>query len=176
MFVVALFFGLKAAVLAIVLEAVVRIGKRALKNNVMLMLAGVVTGTIPAAASAATCQSWSGLQPPSPGADGNELEILGAGRYQQDTLLRISNAIPAAGRLYALSAADVFLKEVSGSLDVLRVESTGGSVRLSVLDTPGAITGTTTPLPEDLTLLAGGGRTLTGAAVAGGVVQALSGG
>src|SRR4051794_8729376 len=39
-FVVALFFGLKAAVLAIVLEAVVRIGKRALKNNIMLMLAG----------------------------------------------------------------------------------------------------------------------------------------
>jgi chromate transporter len=37
---VALFFGLKAAVLAIVLEAVVRIGRRALKNNVMLMLAG----------------------------------------------------------------------------------------------------------------------------------------
>ena len=36
---VALFFGLKAAVLAIVLEAVVRIGKRALKNNVMLALA-----------------------------------------------------------------------------------------------------------------------------------------
>src|SRR6267142_3540220 len=38
-FVVALFFGLKAAVLAIVLEAVVRIGKRALKNNAMLSLA-----------------------------------------------------------------------------------------------------------------------------------------
>src|SRR5437879_6704397 len=37
--VVALFFGLKAAVLAIVLEAVVRIGKRALKNNAMLLLA-----------------------------------------------------------------------------------------------------------------------------------------
>ena len=32
---VALFFGLKAAVLAIVLEAVFRIGKRSLKNNVM---------------------------------------------------------------------------------------------------------------------------------------------
>src|SRR3984893_18502976 len=31
----ALFFGLKAAVLAVVLEAVVRIGRRALKNNVM---------------------------------------------------------------------------------------------------------------------------------------------
>jgi chromate transporter len=35
----ALFFGLKAAVLAIVLEAVARIGKRALKNNVMIALA-----------------------------------------------------------------------------------------------------------------------------------------
>jgi chromate transporter len=37
--IVALFFGLKAAVLAIVLEAVVRIGKRSLKNNVMVGLA-----------------------------------------------------------------------------------------------------------------------------------------
>ena len=34
-FVAALFFGLKAAVLAIVLQAVVRIGSRALRNNVM---------------------------------------------------------------------------------------------------------------------------------------------
>jgi chromate transporter len=37
--IMALFFGLKAAVLAIVLEAVVRIGKRSLKNNAMLVLA-----------------------------------------------------------------------------------------------------------------------------------------
>jgi chromate transporter len=37
----ALFFGLKAAVLAVVVEAVVRIGKRALKNSVMVGLAGV---------------------------------------------------------------------------------------------------------------------------------------
>ncbi|MEO3433880.1 chromate efflux transporter [Inquilinus sp. CAU 1745] len=37
--VAALFFGLKAAVLAIVFEAVVRIGKRSLKNRVMLSLA-----------------------------------------------------------------------------------------------------------------------------------------
>src|SRR5712691_1462295 len=35
----ALFFGLKAAVLAIVLEAVFRIGKRALKNNILVLLA-----------------------------------------------------------------------------------------------------------------------------------------
>ena len=38
-FVTAMFFGLKAAVLAIVLDAVVRVGKRALKNKVMLGLA-----------------------------------------------------------------------------------------------------------------------------------------
>src|SRR3984893_11555271 len=38
-FVAALFFGLKAAVLAIVIEAVVRIGKRALKNNALRLLA-----------------------------------------------------------------------------------------------------------------------------------------
>src|SRR5262249_25824358 len=37
--IVALFFGLKAAVLAIVVEALVRIGKRALKNQVMIALA-----------------------------------------------------------------------------------------------------------------------------------------
>jgi chromate transporter len=39
--VVASFFGLKAAVLAIVLEALIRIGKRALKNNVMIALAAL---------------------------------------------------------------------------------------------------------------------------------------
>ena len=40
-FVSALFFGLKAAVLAIVLQAVVRIGARALKNAVLVGLAAV---------------------------------------------------------------------------------------------------------------------------------------
>ncbi|MGX9983181.1 chromate efflux transporter [Methylobacterium fujisawaense] len=40
-FVAGLFFGLKAAVLAIVLQAVIRIGKRALKGPVMLGLAAV---------------------------------------------------------------------------------------------------------------------------------------
>jgi chromate transporter len=39
-FVAALFFGLKAAVLAIVLHAVVRIGARALRNRAMVALAG----------------------------------------------------------------------------------------------------------------------------------------
>ena len=40
-FVEALFFGLKAAVLALVVEAVIRIGKRVLKNWVMLLIASL---------------------------------------------------------------------------------------------------------------------------------------
>ncbi len=40
-FVQALFFGLKPAVMAIVLEALIRIGKRVLKNNTMVLLATV---------------------------------------------------------------------------------------------------------------------------------------
>src|SRR5476651_2730827 len=37
----ALFFGLKAAVLAIVIQAVVRVGKRALRNRIMIGLAAI---------------------------------------------------------------------------------------------------------------------------------------
>ena len=37
-----LFFGLKAAVLVIVVEAVLRVGRRALKNRVMVALAAAV--------------------------------------------------------------------------------------------------------------------------------------
>src|SRR5215211_7329754 len=40
-FVEALFFGLKAAVLAIVIEAVFRVGKRALRNPVMVSIAAI---------------------------------------------------------------------------------------------------------------------------------------
>lgn len=39
--VAALFFGLKAAVLAIVIEAVVRVGRRALRNRIMIALAAI---------------------------------------------------------------------------------------------------------------------------------------
>jgi chromate transporter len=37
----AVFFGIKAAVLAVVIEAVLRIGKRALTNNIMIIIAGI---------------------------------------------------------------------------------------------------------------------------------------
>lgn len=63
----ALFFGLKAAVLAIVLHAVVRIGSKALKNRVMLALAAVAFVLIfffsvpfPAIVFAAAFVGWLG--------------------------------------------------------------------------------------------------------------------
>jgi chromate transporter len=42
-FVEALFFGLKAAVLAIVIQAVVRVGKSALRNPIMVGLAAIAS-------------------------------------------------------------------------------------------------------------------------------------
>src|SRR5712672_699816 len=68
----AMFFGLKAAVLAIVLEAVFRIGRRSLKNNVMRALAaaafiGIFFLNIPfpiiifGAALIGLLGAWSGL-------------------------------------------------------------------------------------------------------------------
>ncbi len=44
--VAALFFGLKAAVLAIVIQAVVRLGRRALRNAIMIAIAGIAFTTI----------------------------------------------------------------------------------------------------------------------------------
>src|SRR5437588_2757712 len=71
--IVALFFGLKAAVLAIVLEAVFRIGKRSLKNNVMVGLAaaafvGIFFFSVPfpiivfGAALIGFAGGWSGIK------------------------------------------------------------------------------------------------------------------
>src|SRR2546430_16327199 len=40
-FIEALFFGLKAAVLAIVIQALFRVGKRALRNRIMIALAAI---------------------------------------------------------------------------------------------------------------------------------------
>lgn len=66
-FVSALFFGLKAAVLAIVLQAVVRVGKRALKNTAMLGIAAASFVAIfafgmpfPVIVTAAALIGWTG--------------------------------------------------------------------------------------------------------------------
>jgi hypothetical protein len=41
--------------------------------TIPLVLAGALTGLVPAGASAATCQSWTGTQPPDPGTSSNIL-------------------------------------------------------------------------------------------------------
>ncbi|WP_284179773.1 chromate efflux transporter [Rhabdaerophilum sp. SD176] len=65
----ALFFGLKAAVLAVVIEAVIRVGKRALKNRVMLAIAVLAFVAIfafrlpfPVIIAAAALAGWLGAR------------------------------------------------------------------------------------------------------------------
>jgi hypothetical protein len=48
-------------------------GRLARALTISLVLAGALTGTGPAAASAATCGAWTGPQPPSPGTEDNNL-------------------------------------------------------------------------------------------------------
>lgn len=68
-FVSALFFGLKAAVLAIVLQAVVRVGKRALKNGAMRAIAAAsfvaifaFAAPFPLIVAAAALIGWAGAK------------------------------------------------------------------------------------------------------------------
>jgi len=68
-FVAALFFGLKAAVLAIVLQAVVRVGKRALKNRAMQAIAAASFAAIfafgapfPLIVAVAALIGWAGAK------------------------------------------------------------------------------------------------------------------
>ena len=68
-FVSALFFGLKAAVLAIVLQAVVRVGSRAIRNTAMLAIAAASFVAIfafgvpfPAIVAAAALIGWAGAK------------------------------------------------------------------------------------------------------------------
>ena len=87
--VAALFFGLKAAVLAIVLQAVARLGSRALRNTVMLGIAGAAFAAIfffgvpfPVIVLAAGLLGWAGARA------GSTLFQIGGGRGRpgSDTL------------------------------------------------------------------------------------------
>jgi len=101
--VAAAFFGLKAAVLAIVLHAVVRIGKKALRNGIMAGLAAAAFAAIfffgapfPAIILAAAVIGWAGGRVGSTAfqggghgsGEGNSSEdggsLLGAGPYTDD--------------------------------------------------------------------------------------------
>jgi chromate transporter len=102
----ALFFGLKAAVLAIVLEAVVRIGRRALKNNVMLALAAAAFVAIFAfdvpfpliilvAALVGFCGGRAGLAAFVTGGNGHGAH---GGKAVSDTETVLGESVPAHAR------------------------------------------------------------------------------
>ena len=116
--VVALFFGLKAAVLAIVLEAVVRIGKRALKNAAMVTLAAAAFVGIfffglpfPVIIIAAAAIGWAGVK------SGSSLFNTGgghggSGKDKEVTESLLGDRIPAHAQLdwpRALRLASVWL-------------------------------------------------------------------
>ena len=89
----ALFFGLKAAVLAVVLEAVFRIGKRALKNRAMVGLAALAfVAHLLLRRSLSRHHSWRGLHRlslPAPGPSGRFASGSphGAGKKSEPSLI-----------------------------------------------------------------------------------------
>jgi chromate transporter len=102
----ALFFGLKAAVLAIVLEAVVRIGKRALKNRVMIGIAAaafvaifVLDASFPLVILAAGLLGFVGGRAGYPAfLAGGGGHGPGAGSVVADGDTALGEALPAHGR------------------------------------------------------------------------------
>lgn len=113
-----LFFGLKAAVLAIVLQAIVRIGSKALKTHTMLAIAAIafvaifllnapfplIVLTAGAVGWIAGKQGWSGIRP-SGGHGG-----AGAGLSDADSLL--GEALPdhaRPNRIWALQTTAILL-------------------------------------------------------------------
>jgi chromate transporter len=154
--IVALFFGLKAAVLAIVLEAVSRIGKRSLKNNTMRLLAalafvGIFFFNVPfpiiivAAALIGFLGAWSGasaFQIKSGHGDGKKQSIAVASRlgdelpdHARPTVARALRAssiwlalwlIPVIALLIALGRDNVF-SEIALFFSKMAVVTFGGA-------------------------------------------------
>lgn len=109
----ALFFGLKAAVLAIVLQAVVRVGKRALRNGVMRGIAAASFLSIfalqvpfPLIIAVAALVGWAGAKAGLAAfRAGDGHSALGATHvHDAETLLGEEAALPAFARRDALRA------------------------------------------------------------------------
>ncbi|MDZ4085914.1 MAG: chromate efflux transporter [Tabrizicola sp.] len=109
----ALFFGLKAAVLAIVLQAVVRVGKRALRNGVMRGIAAASFLAIfalqvpfPLIIAVAALVGWAGAKAGLAAfrAGGGHSALGTAHVHDAETLLGEEAALPAFARRDALRA------------------------------------------------------------------------
>ena len=100
-----LFFGLKAAVLAVVVQAVVRVGSRALKNNVMRGLAAaafvaifLLDAPFPAIVLAAGVIGYLGGRAGLPAFSGGNGHSGGAGAAVPDRETALGEALPAHAR------------------------------------------------------------------------------
>lgn len=109
----ALFFGLKAAVLAIVLQAVVRVGRRSLRNGVMRAIAAASFLAIfalqvpfPLIIAVAALVGWSGAKAGYAAfrAGGGHAAMGGAHVEDAETLLGEETALPPTARRHALRA------------------------------------------------------------------------
>lgn len=112
-FVSALFFGLKAAVLAIVLQAVVRVGKRALKNTAMRVIAAcsflaifAFQAPFPLIVAAAALIGWAGAKAGLRAfrAGGGHGAVGTTHVDDAETLLGEEAALPASARRNAMQA------------------------------------------------------------------------
>jgi hypothetical protein len=102
------------------------------------------------------------------GEAGNAIEILGAGVAQRpNDGFQIEPFAPGTGRLVAQANAGVYLTEMSGSLNILDVNTPTGDIELTVHDSVLAV--------EDLNWLVAGGTTFFGTNVPSGRVIALLG-
>ncbi len=110
--VAALFFGLKAAVLAIVLQAVVRLGRRALKNTPMRAIAAAafigifaLAAPFPLIVALAALAGWAGGKAGLSAFVGHGHGTTGAPHVDDaDTLLGAGDALPPATRARARRA------------------------------------------------------------------------
>ena len=110
--VAALFFGLKAAVLAIVLQAVARLGRRALRNSAMRLIAAAsfvaifaLGAPFPLIVALAALIGWAGAKAGLAAFAGGGHGAPGKTRIEDaDTLLGAETAMPAAERGRALRA------------------------------------------------------------------------
>lgn len=105
-----LFFGLKAAVLAIVVEAVVRIGKRALRNRLMVGIAAAAFVAIfflgvpfpaiilGAGGAGAALARWFPIHLPAAGDDGDDAVLR---RVAAPTLRRAATVVAVWGSIWA---------------------------------------------------------------------------
>jgi chromate transporter len=133
-----LFFGLKAAVLAIVLEAVVRIGRRSLRNRIMVALAAVAFAAIffyavpfPLIILAAGLIGFLGGKSEHPAFAPGNAHGRTSGPQLADADSALGESVPAhtrPGRGWTFRVAAIFLTLWLGPVFLLLITLGGGNV------------------------------------------------